>query len=362
MTKEITIKKPFDGHVHLREIDGLMPHVLNYTARQFWGAVVMPNTEFPITTIELAKNYRRGILKIAKENGYNDFKPIMTCYLTDNTNVKNLEIGYEKKIWHAAKLYPLGATTNSDRGVSEIKKIYHVLEVMQEIGMPLLIHPETESARHEIPFVDRERVFINETLNRITKDFPELIISVEHVTTKEAVQFVEDSSPNVVATVTPQHLLYTIDALFHNGIPPYKPGMYAENMCLPILKYEEDVEYLRQAIMYGNKKHKFRAGTDSAPHTENSKKDYCSRCGCYNSYVAIELYASIFDEKGMFENENGIKTFEKFMSSNNLWMFDIKQKEESITLVKEEQIIPSSLPGEIRPFKAGQTIQWSIKY
>lgn len=362
MLKKITIRKPAERHAHFRQYDGLMRDVLLYTARQSWCAVAMPNTSPPLTKWQLAKTYKDNAHLIAEKIGYPNFKVIMTCYLTDNTDVTNLEEGYKNGVWSAAKLYPLGATTNSDSGVSQIEKIYPVLEKMQEISMPLLIHPETEASRYEIPLLNRERVFVNETLTKIARNFPELNICVEHVTTKESVQFVEEAKGNVVATVTPQHLLYNHDAIFHNGVPPYKLGLYPENMCLPVLKQQEDVDYLRHAVMYGSKRHKFGAGTDSAPHTEEAKHTHGSCCGCYNSYAAVELYATAFEENGAFIPDDGVKVFEGFMSKNNLWIYNLQPSEEYITLVRKEQVIPEILPGNIRPFKAGQTILWSMVY
>lgn len=351
---------PFDRHVHFRQLNGLMTSVIPFTVRSNWGAVVMPNTNPIIGDWKTALIYKKQIGAIASDAGNTDFEAIMTCYLTDQTKADDLEHGFKIDAWKAAKLYPLGATTNSDSGVSDIKNIYHILERMQKIGMPLLIHPETEAARYEIPFTDRERVFIEETLVQIQKDFPELIISVEHITTKEACQFVESCSDNVVGTVTPQHIMYNHDALFHNGVHPYKPGMYVENMCLPILKWQSDVDYICKAIMTGSKHYKFGAGTDSAPHEETAKHDHCSRCGCYNSYASTELYAMVFDKYEMLNSHHTLMIFSDFMSNNNLWIYGLTQLQKIITIERKEQVIPDILPGNVRPFKAGQTIPFTV--
>ncbi len=361
MEKELLkIRMPFDRHVHFRQPDGLMPSIMPFTLRSNWGAVVMPNTNPIIGDWQSALKYAEQIKKIATDLEYPNFKAVLTCYLTDVTNVDTLSKCFELDVWKAAKLYPLGATTNSESGVSDIKKIYPILERMQKIKMPLLIHPETEASRFEIPFTDRERVFTDETLVQIHKDLPELIISVEHITTKEACQFVESCPDNVVGTITPQHIMYNHDALFHNGVPPYKPGMYAENMCLPILKHQSDVNYICKAIMSGSKHYKFGAGTDSAPHDETSKHDHCSRCGCYNSYASTELYAMAFDKHGMLSSYDEILKFSDFMSVNNLWIYGLEPSEEMITIKREDQVIPEILPGNVRPFKAGQIIPFSM--
>jgi dihydroorotase len=360
MKENIFIRMPFDRHGHLRELETLLPFIFKYTARQFWGMVAMPNLSNPITTWQQAKIYFDQIMYTAQMNRFYDFIPSMTAYLTDNTNPHNIEEGFKRGIWKAAKLYPFGATTNSDKGVTKLEKIFPTLEVMQNIEMPLLVHPETDVSRHEILFEDRERVFTEESLTQIHKTFPASIISVEHISTIEAAQFVESCPNNVVGTITPQHIMYSHNALFDSGAPPYKPGMYAENMCLPILKWPKDVAYIKKAIMYGNKKYKFGAGTDTAPHDQLAKHDHCSRCGVFNAMHAVEFYAMVFDEMGMFENKEGVKVFEDFMSINNLWIYGLESSNKMIELRREEQMIPELVEGNIRPFKAGQKIPWTM--
>ncbi len=354
---KITINVPFERHAHFREKSTLMPYVLKYTAAQFWGGVAMPNLSTPIVTWQQAKAYRDDILTIKNEQGLAKFFPVMTAYLTDNTDPQNIREGFEKQILKAVKLYPFGATTNSDKGVTKLENIFPVLEVMQKIQMPLLVHPETDVTRFEVPFLDRERVFTEESLSLIHKEFPKLIISVEHITTKEAAQFVENTPNHIVGTVTPQHLLYNHDALFHNGVPPYKPGIYVENMCLPVLKLEKDREYILNAIT-NDKNGKWGAGTDTAPHDQTAKHDHCSRCGCFNATHAVELYAMAWDKA--LETKEGVEAFNRFMSLNTLWIYGLHQSPLTLTLKRESQIIPELVLGDLRPFKAGQTIPWTL--
>lgn len=356
----IEIKTPFDRHGHLREKETLMQFVLPHSAQQFWGMVVMPNLSKPVTTWQMAQQYRQDIVSIGKANKLPLFKPVMTAYLTDNTDPKNIREGFQNGTWQAAKLYPHGATTNSDHGVTMLQNIFPILAEMEKLRMPLLVHPETSADRHIIPFTDRERVYTQESLVLIHETFPELIMSIEHVTTKEAVQFVESAPEHVVATVTPQHLMYTTDAIFHGGVPPFKPGFYAENMCLPILKPEDDRSYLRHAITKGEQRRKFGAGTDTAPHTQADKQSVCSRCGCFNATHAVEFYAQVFDEQGMFNVSSGLSVFEAFMSVNNLWIYGITPSSELITIEQKDQTIPELVSGNLRPFKAGQTIPWKM--
>lgn len=358
--KTITIKTPFDRHVHLRELITLLRFVLPYTARQFFGMVVMPNLKVPITTWQMAELYRNEILMVAKEQNLPNFTPVMTAYLTDSTNPDNIEEGFKNGIWKAAKLYPHGATTNSALGVTELEKIFPVLERMQKIGMPLLVHPETNAKRYEIPFVDRERKYTEEALVLINKQFPGLGMSVEHITTIEAAQFVESCLDNVVGTITPQHLLYTTDAIFHGGVFPFQPGAYVDNMCLPILKSQKDVDYLRKAITYGPAKDKFGAGTDTAPHTVESKQAPGSCCGCFTALTAVELYTMVFNDMVMLDSLEGKNTFENFMSVNNLHIYGLEPSKETITIEEREQTIPKLAEGNIRPFKADQIIPWTM--
>ena len=354
------IRRPFDRHSHFREMQTLMSFVIKYTASQFWGSIVMPNLTTPLVIWQFAEKYLRDINQVLFNQGYDKFIPILTAYLTDKTTPDNVAEGYKKGIWKAAKLYPFGATTNSDKGVTKLQNIFPTLEIMQKIEMPLLVHAETDASRHEIDFLNRERVFTEESLTLIHKEFPELIISVEHITTKEACQFVESSPKNVVGTVTPHHIMYDHNALFHGGVPPYKPGMYFHMMNLPILKYKEDVNYIRNAIMFGSSKNKFGAGTDTAPHTRTAKRAEGSCCGVFNATHAVELYTMVFDMMEALETQKGVNIFENFMSVNNLWVYGLEASEEMIELKRVEQTIPKLIKGNIRPFKAGQKIPWKM--
>jgi dihydroorotase len=320
----------------------------------------MPNLSDPVVTWQQAKKYFDEIMYIAEVQNFHNFKPVMTAYLTDKTDPHNIEEGFRRGIWRAAKLYPFGATTNSDKGVTKLENIFPVLELMQNIGMPLLVHPETDVSRYDIGFFDRERVFTDEALTLLHKEFPKLIMSVEHITTTEACQFVESCGSNVVGTITPQHIMYDYNALFHNGVHPYKPGAYVENMCLPILKYKEDVSYIRNAIMHGAKRNKFGAGTDTAPHTQTAKHSHGSCCGCFNATNAVEFYAMVWDEQKMLDDDKRIEVFENFMSVNNLWIYGLETSDNFIEIRREEQLIPELVEGDIRPFKAGQTIPWKM--
>lgn len=361
--EKFQIRIPFDRHGHLREVSTLLPYVLIHSLKSFCGMVVMPNLSNPITNYEMLRTYIWGIKDVCSKYPLwsKNFLFIMTGYLTDNTSPDNVEKGFEEGVWKAMKLYPFGATTNSDRGVTSLNKIFPVLERMEKIGMPLLVHPETDVSRYEIPFMDRERIYTDESLTEIYRYFPELVMSVEHISTKEAAQFVEDCNDNVVGTVTPHHLLYNHDAIFHGGVPPYKPGIYADNMCLPVLKTEEDLAYLRNAIMFGDNKHKFGAGTDTAPHKEEDKYKHGSCCGVFNSPFAVELYTMAFDKEDKLGSKDDIIVFENFMSKNNLWIYGIEESsKEMITLEKKEQWIPKSYSPGIRPFKAEQNIPWTM--
>jgi dihydroorotase len=358
--KNITFKVPFNRHGHLRELLTLLRFVLPYVVKQYWGMVVMPNLTIAVTTWQQAQTYLDEIRMVLREQGLPSFELVMTAYLTDNTDPENVLEGYKRGIWKAVKLYPHGATTNSDKGVTKLSNIFHVLEMMQKNKIPLLVHPETDSSRPEIPFLDKERVYTEESLTMLHREFPELIISVEHVSTKEATQFVEEASDHVTATVTPHHMLYNHDAIFHGGVAPYTPGAYVENVCQPVLKYQSDVDYLCNAIMTGRKKHKFGAGDDDAWHTEVHKHEHRSRCGVAH-IASVEAYAMAFEGRGMFESDRGIKIFENFMSVNNLHILGLTPLTDTITLLRQDQIVPALVEGNVRPFKAGQTIPWTLQ-
>lgn len=340
---KLTIIKPDDWHLHLRDSPYLAA-VVGDTARQFGRAIVMPNLKPPITNCEEAESYRQRILSDLPEGS--EFQPLMTLYLTDNTSVEDIALASASDNLFAAKLYPAGATTNSDAGVTHIQKIYPVLEAMQKYQFPLLIHGEATG--HNIDIFDREKIFIDSTLQQIRNDFPELRIVFEHITTRDAVDFVLAQDDQVAATITPHHLLINRNALFEGGIRPHQ-------YCLPVAKREEHRLALLDAAT-GNSG-RFFAGTDSAPHSKTAKESACGCAGVYSAYCAIELYAEAFELVGDFTH------FEAFMSQNGPNFYRLPVNSEQITLEKSEWQVPQSLDyaGELLiPFKAGETLQWSI--
>lgn len=344
MTAEsITITKPDDWHVHLRDGDMLM-QVANYTARQFGRAIIMPNLNPPVTTTAIASAYQDRILEATKE--YPDFVPLMTAYLTDTIDPLELETGHSEGIFTAAKLYPANATTNSAAGVSDIKKIYPVLEVMQKIGMPLLVHGEVVS--DEVDIFDREAAFIDTIMQPLLKDMPELKVVFEHITTKDAADFVKEEGNNIAATITVHHLQINRNDMLVGGI---KPHLY----CLPVVKREAHRLALREAATSGNTK--FFLGTDTAPHAIGDKESACGCAGIFSAPHALENYVQVFDE------ENALDKFESFASFNGPAFYGLPINEQKITLVKISQIIPEMLGQEgllVSPYKAGSNLNWSV--
>jgi dihydroorotase len=340
---KFSIIKPDDWHLHLRDSPYLAA-VVGDTARQFGRAIVMPNLKPPITNCRGAESYRQRILSDLPENS--QFQPLMTLYLTDNTSVEDINLAAASDNIYAAKLYPAGATTNSDAGVSHIQKIYPVLEAMQKHQFPLLIHGEATGK--DVDIFDREKIFIDSTMQQIRCDFPELRIVFEHITTSDAVDFVLAQDEHVAATITPHHLLINRNAMFEGGIRPH-------HYCLPVAKREEHRLALLSAAT-GNSG-SFFAGTDSAPHSQTAKESACGCAGIYSAYCAIELYAEAFEQAGDFTN------FEAFMSINGPSFYRLPLNTEQITLEKSAWQVPQTLDyaGELLvPFKAGETLQWSI--
>lgn len=340
---KLTIIKPDDWHLHLRDSPYLAA-VVSDTARQFGRAIVMPNLKPPITNCEEAESYRQRILSDLPENS--EFQPLMTLYLTDNTRVEDITLAKASDNLFAAKLYPAGATTNSDAGVTHIQNIYAVLEAMQQHQFPLLIHGEATGKQVDI--FDREKIFIASTMQQIRKDFPELRIVFEHITTQDAVDFVLAQDDHVAATITPHHLLINRNALFEGGMRPH-------HYCLPVAKREEHRVALLKAAA-GNSG-RFFAGTDSAPHSQTAKESDCGCAGIYSAYCAIELYAEAFELVGDFTH------FEAFMSRNGPKFYRLPVNSEKVTLEKSEWQVPQTLDyaGELLiPFKAGEKLQWSI--
>ncbi len=337
MPFSFSIPKPIDAHVHLRDGE-ILKKVAPLTARQFSYAVVMPNLNPPITTSKQALGYKKTITAAAKNK---NFTPLVTLYMTDNTKKSEIRIAKEEGII-GIKLYPANATTNSESGVTNIRKVYPVLEEMQKYSLPLLIHGEVTDS--DVDVFDREAAFIERYLKDITKNFPSLRIVLEHLTTKQAVDFVK-SADNVFATITAHHLLFNRNEIFRGGIRPHY-------YCLPVLKREEHRKALVKAATSGNKK--FFAGTDSAPHLKNKKESSCGCAGCFTANHAVELYVSVFDKK-----EFPVKAFTDFMYTNALNFYELAPVKSRITLKKVKQKTPSIISG-IVPLLANEEIGWKV--
>lgn len=339
----LTIRRPDDWHLHLRDGETLRA-VLPYTARQFGRAIVMPNLSPPVTTTALAVAYRERILAALPEGL--SFTPLMTLYLTDHTDAADLAAGFADDVLTAAKLYPAGATTNSAQGVTDIARIMPVLERMAAIGMALCVHGEVTSA--EIDIFDREAVFIDRVLEPLTQALPELRIVFEHITTRQAAEFVESAGENVGATIAPQHLHINRNAMLAGGI---RPHMY----CLPVAKREEHRLALRKAATSGSLK--YFLGTDSAPHPRNAKESACGCAGIFNAPFALESYVAVFEEEGALDR------FEAFASLNGPAFYRLPPNDGTVTLVKERVEVPAEVEGggaPIVPFHAGDTLNWRL--
>ncbi|WP_193158958.1 dihydroorotase [Serratia marcescens] len=340
----LKIRRPDDWHIHLRD-DEMLKTVVPYTSQVFGRAIVMPNLVPPVTTVAAARAYRDRILA-AVPQGHN-FTPLMTCYLTNSLAASELVNGFEQGVFTAAKLYPANATTNSSHGVSDVTGIYPLFEQMQKIGMPLLIHGEVTDPAVDI--FDREARFIEQVMEPIRRQFPELKIVFEHITTKEAAQYVQAGNRFLGATITPQHLMFNRNHMLVGGIRPHL-------FCLPILKRNVHQEALRQAIASGSDR--FFLGTDSAPHLKHRKESSCGCAGCFNAPNAIPAYAAVFEQLGALEH------FEAFCSLNGPRFYGLPLNEDFIEL----QRVPTTQPEEIAlgnesviPFLAGETLNWSLK-
>ena len=342
--KTLTITRPDDWHIHVRN-GAILKTVLPHTARQFARAIIMPNLKPPVTTVAGALVYRKEILQ-AVPTGI-DFTPLMTLYLTAATKISEIQKAAESDHVYAFKLYPAGATTNSDSGVADIHAIYPLLAELEKLDIPLLIHGETTDTDCDI--FDRERVFVDTSLTDITQNFPSLRIVLEHVTTSEAVQFVIASGNNIAATITPQHLLYNRNALFAGGIRPHY-------YCLPIIKREDHRLALVKAATSGNPK--FFLGTDSAPHITSLKETSCGCAGCYSAYAALELYAEIF------ERADALNKLEGFASFFGADFYRLPRNSDTVTLEKTTWSIPLFY-GEndttVTPLKAGEELSWKMQ-
>jgi dihydroorotase len=344
MTDMLTIRRPDDWHVHLRD-GAMLKGVAHYTARQFARAIVMPNLSPPVTTSAAGAAYRERILAALPEGMA--FEPLITCYLTDNLDPDEIARGHGDGVFTAAKLYPAHATTGSAHGVTDIANIYSVLERMQAIDMPLLIHGEVTD--HEVDIFDREAVFIDRILTKVVRDFPDLRIVFEHITTKDAVDFVRDSGPNIAATITPQHLHINRNAMFAGGIRPHA-------YCLPVAKREFHRLALREAAVSGNPK--YFLGTDSAPHSLSAKESSCGCAGIFNAPFALESYALVFEEEGALDKLEG------FASLHGPAFYKLPLNEDTVTLRRVATPVPESLDCEgtpVSPFHAGEVIGWRFE-
>ena len=343
MTDSITLTRPDDWHLHVR--DGAPLHtVVPHTAAQFGRAIIMPNLKPPVTTVAQAVAYRERILA-AVPAGLS-FQPLMTLYLTDNLPPAELERAREAGVV-ALKLYPAGATTNSDAGVTDIRKTYRTLEAMQRLGLLLLVHGEVTSP--DIDLFDREAVFIDTQLEPLRRDFPALKIVFEHITTREAAQYVQASDSHLGATITAHHLLYNRNAIFTGGIRPHY-------YCLPVLKREVH----RQALVDAATSHstKFFLGTDSAPHPAHLKEHAVGCAGCYTAHAALELYAEAFDRAGALDR------FERFASFNGPDFYGLPRNTETVTLRRETWTPPASFAfgeAELKPLRAGESLAWRLQ-
>jgi dihydroorotase len=334
-SQTLTIRKPDDWHVHLRDGE-MLQKVAPFTARQFARAIVMPNLAPPVTSVEAARDYRKRILEATAPG----FTPLMTCYLTDQASPDEIARGHSEGVWVAAKLYPAGATTNSAGGVTDIRNIYPALARMEKIGMVLCVHGEVTDP--DVDVFDREAVFIDRVLTRVASDFPELKIVLEHITTSDAVDFV--ATARVGATITPQHLTMNRNALFAGGLRPHA-------YCLPVAKREEHRLAVRRAAVSGSPN--VFLGTDSAPHARHAKESACGCAGIFNAPFALESYAAVFEE------EDALDKLEAFASVNGALFYNLPVNEERVTLERAEIEVPLEIDGLV-PFHAGETLRWRL--
>ena len=341
----IAITRPDDWHLHLRD-DEQLRAVLPHTARQFARAIIMPNLKSPVVTTDMALAYRARILAALPASIPFSFEPLMTLYLTDNMPPSEIIRAKESGVVHGVKLYPAGATTNSDAGVTDIAKCYATLEAMEQSNLPLLVHGEVTDP--DVDVFDKEKVFIDRILTPLTQRFPNLRIVFEHVTTRDAVAFVKEASRYIAATITVHHLLLNRNAIFQGGIRPH-------HFCLPVLKREIHRQALLEAATSGNPK--FFLGTDSAPHSQANKENACGCAGIFTAHAAIELYAAAFEQAG------ALVKLEAFASFHGADFYQLPRNNGHITLNKESWIIPEQLEfaGEkLIPLYAGDSLAWKM--
>ena len=344
----LTITRPDDWHLHLRD-GAAMAAVLPHTAGQFARAIVMPNLRPPVTTTAMARAYRERIVA-AFPTGF-AFEPLMTLYLTDNTPADEIRRAKASGIVHGVKLYPAGATTNSDSGVTDVRKPRAALEAMQEVGLPLQVHGEVTHARVDV--FDREQVFIDDVLEPLRRDFPALKVVFEHITTREAAQYVRDASGPIGATITAHHLLYNRNAIFMTA--EGRAGVRPHYYCLPVLKREVHRQVLVEAATSGNPR--FFLGTDSAPHPKGEKETDCGCAGCYTALNALELYAEAFEDAGRLDR------LEAFASHFGADFYGLPRNRDTVTLQRRATTVPAELPfGDttVVPLRAGEPLRWTL--
>ncbi|GEK45917.1 dihydroorotase [Halomonas pacifica] len=340
---EITLTQPDDWHLHVRD-DAVLDRVVPYSAQQFGRAIIMPNLKPPVTTTEQALAYRQRILAAVPEGV--SFEPLMTLYLTDNTSPEEIERAVASGQVHGVKLYPAGATTNSDSGVTSVDKCADAIAAMERLGLPLLVHGEVTHA--EIDIFDREAVFIEKVMKPLLARFPDLKVVFEHITTRQAVEFVEAAPKTIAATITAHHLLFNRNQMLVGGIRPHY-------YCLPVLKRESHREALLSAASSGSRK--FFLGTDSAPHAKGAKESACGCAGAFTAPAAIELYATAFEQAGALDRLEG------FASHHGPDFYGLARNTRTITLKRETWTLPESLPyGDevIVPLMAGERLHWKL--
>jgi dihydroorotase len=342
--RSLTLRAPDDCHLHLRDAE-ILKRVVNHTASEFRRAVVMPNLATPVTTVELARHYRKRIQAVVEDRF--SFDPLMTLYLTDNTQPDDITEAAATDWLVGAKLYPAGATTNSSSGVTSVVQLMPILEKMAQTGLVLQVHGEVTDPHIDI--FDREAVFIEQVLRPIVHELPELKIVLEHITTRQGIEFVEASSDNIVGSLTPQHLLFNRNELFRGGIRPH-------HYCLPVLKRESHRAVLASAATSGS--HKFFLGTDSAPHAQQAKENACGCAGCYSAHAAMPMYARLF------EHYEALDKLERFASVNGAHFYGLDLNPGTITLVKESWQVPDSYSVEngesVVPLFAGEKMDWKV--
>ncbi|WP_253383989.1 dihydroorotase [unidentified bacterial endosymbiont] len=340
----LKIRRPDDWHIHLRDGD-MLNTVVPYTSEIYGRAIVMPNLVPPVTTVDAAIAYRQRILD-AVPTGH-DFTPLMTCYLTDSLDPDDVERGFNEGVFTAAKLYPANATTNSSHGVTSIDAIMPVLERMQKLGMPLLVHGEVTHA--EIDIFDREARFIETVMEPLRQRLPALKVVFEHITTKDAADYVREGNELIAATITPQHLMFNRNHMLVGGV---RPHLY----CLPVLKRNIHQQALRELVASGFSR--AFLGTDSAPHARHRKESCCGCAGCFNAPTALASYATVFEEM------NALDHFDAFCSVNGPRFYGLPMNETFIELERKERLVEESIPltdDTLIPFLAGETVRWTVK-